>query len=137
MKRAYPVIFTQVDDVVLIEVPDFSILTEGTDIENAIEMARDAIGVAGISKEDNNEKIPLPSRIMDIDVYNGTFVNEGDNFVSVVDIDFSDYRRKADNKMVRRNVTLPNWLDYEADKADINVSKVLQDALMSKLNVYR
>lgn len=137
MKRAYPVIFTQVDDVILIEVPDFSILTEGTDIENAIEMARDAIGVAGISKEDNNEKIPLPSRIMDIDVYNGTFVNEGDNFVSVVDIDFSDYRRKADNKMVRRNVTLPNWLDYEADKADINVSKVLQDALMSKLNVYR
>ena len=55
----------------------------------------------------------------------------------MVDIDFSEYRRKVDNKTVRRNVTLPNWLNKEAEAAHINVSKVLQDALMTKLNVSR
>ena len=54
-----------------------------------------------------------------------------------MDIDFVEYRRKADNKTVRRNVTLPNWLNQEAEKAHLNVSKVLQEALMSKLGVYR
>lgn len=41
MKNVYPVYFTITDDVVLIEVPDLEILTEGTDMNNAIDMARD------------------------------------------------------------------------------------------------
>ena len=52
-----------------------------------------------------------------------------------VDIDFTAYRRKAEKKMVRRNVTLPNWLNIEAEKAHINVSRVLQEALMNTLDV--
>ncbi|MFQ9115683.1 hypothetical protein [Eubacterium sp.] len=42
-----------------------------------------------------------------------------------------------DNKTVRRNVTIPNWLNQEAEKAHLNVSKVLQEALMSRLGVSR
>ena len=38
-----------------------------------------------------------------------------------------------DNRTVRRNVTLPNWLNQEAEKAHVNVSKVLQEALMARL----
>lgn len=44
-------------------------------------------------------------------------------------------RRKIDVKTVRRNVTLPNWLNREAEEAHINVSKVLQEALIAKLGV--
>lgn len=137
MKKAYPVIFTQVEDAVLIEVPDLEILTEGKDLTDAIEMARDAIGLNGISREDHKEKIPEASLITDIDIKNGTFAEEGKSFISFVDVDFGVYRRKFDNKTVRTNVTLPNWLKQEADKAEINVSKVLQEALMTKLGVYR
>ena len=57
--------------------------------------------------------------------------------MSFVDINFDEYRRKVDNKTVRRNVTLPNWLNLEAEKAHIIVSKVLQEALMVKLGVSR
>lgn len=137
MKKAYPVIFTQAEDVILVEVPDLSILTEGKDLSDAIEMARDAIGLAGISREDHGEVIPDASLISQIDIKNGTFAEEGVGFISFVDADFDIYRRKVDNRVVRTNVTLPNWLKQEADKADINVSKVLQEALMSKLGVYR
>ena len=44
MVTAYPTILTQVENAVLVEVPDLSILTEGKDISDAIAMARDAIG---------------------------------------------------------------------------------------------
>lgn len=137
MKKAYPVIFTQVDDVILVEVPDLEILTEGKDMPNAIEMARDAIGLNVVSREDYKQKIPEASLMDEIDIKSGTFYNEGKGIISLVDVDFDIYRRKVDNRTVRTNVTLPNWLKLEADKAEINVSKVLQEALMSKLGVYK
>lgn len=135
MKKVYPTIFTQADDVVLIEVPDMGILTEGKDIADAVEMARDAIGLKGISLEDDKLEIPEPSEIADIDIQKGTFIEDGKSFVSLVDVDFLAYRSRLDNKTVRRNVTLPNWLNREAEEAHLNVSRVLQEALMSKLGV--
>lgn len=140
MKQVYPVIFTQLDDkkhTVLIEVPDLEILTEGFGMPNAIEMARDAIGLKVITMEDQKEKIPNPRMIKEIDALQGTFAQEGESWVSMVDVDFAEYRRRMDNKTVRRNVTLPNWLNQEAEKAHINVSGVLQEALMMKLGVHR
>lgn len=140
MKQVYPVIFTQLNDekdTILIEVPDLEILTEGFGMANAVEMARDAIGLKGICYEDDEKEIPEPHTLAEIDPLHGTFAGEGVACVSLVDIDFQEYRRRSDNKTVRRNVTLPNWLNQEAEKAHINVSRVLQEALMTKLGVSR
>lgn len=144
MKVTYPVIFTEVESNILIEVPDLGILTEANEeggkkgtITDAIMMARDAIGISCIEKEDQGETLVSPSLLSDIDVSKGEFFEDGKSFVSLVDVDLLIYRRMLDNKTVRRNVTLPNWLNQEADRAKVNVSKVLQEALMSKLGVYR
>ena len=140
MKQVYPVIFTQLNDeknTVLIEVPDLEILTEGFGMADAVDMARDAIGLKGICYEDEGKEIPQPRKLADIDINKGTFAEDGASCASLVDIDFTEYRRRVDNKTVRRNVTLPNWLNQEAEKAHINVSRVLQDALMMKLGVSR
>lgn len=137
MKKLYPVIFTQVENSVLIEVPDLKILTEGKSMENAIDMARDAISIAIVSMEDNNESVPTPSTIENIDVTNGTFADTGKSFVSLIDTNIEEYRRKVDTTPVRRNVSLPKWLNQEVSAAGINVSRVLQDALMEKLNIER
>lgn len=140
MKNVYPVIFTPLNDeknTVLVEVPDMNILTEGYGMPDAIYMARDAIGLKGISIEDNGGDIPIPSELSTVDASTGMFAKDGKGYVSLVDIDFMEYRRRVDNKTVRRNVTIPNWLNQEAEKAHINVSKVLQEALMVKLNVSR
>lgn len=138
MKSVYPVIFTQLDDkkeTVLVEIPDWSIMTEGYGMADAMYMARDAIGLKGIKYEDDGRDIPEPSDLRALDVSKGTFAGEGESFVSLVDVDFTEYRRRADNKSVRRNVTIPSWLNQEAEKAHINVSRVLQEALMAKLKV--
>ncbi len=140
MKKVYPVIFTQLEDkknTILIEVPDLNICTEGYGLADAIEMARDSIGLHGITCEDMGKEIPEPTAVNQIDIKKGLFFKEGESILSMVDIDFQEYRRRVDNKTVRRNVTLPNWLNVEAEKAHLNVSKVLQEALMTRLGVYR
>lgn len=138
MKNAYPVIFTITNDkkdTVLIQVPDFDILSEGYGMVNAIEMARDAIGMTGITLEDMGKVIPSATNIHEIDLTKVEFKDAGQSIVSMVDIDFTVYRRRLDTKAVRRNVTLPKWLNQEAERAGVNVSKVLQEALMSVLNL--
>lgn len=136
MKAVYPVIFTEdKNGEYLVEVPDMGILTEGKDLSDAMFMARDAIGLAGIVAEDKNEEIPKPSKVEDIKLEEGEFSDEGKSIVALVDVDFTEYRRKNDNKTVRRNVTLPNWLDHAATEAGLNVSRVLREALAEKLHV--
>ncbi len=144
MKTTYPVIFTEVETNILIEVPDLGILTEANEegkqkgsMADAIMMARDAIGIKCITAEDDGIIVSAPSVLSTVDVTKGVFADEGVSVVSLVDVDLVAYRRMIDNKAVRRNVTLPNWLNVEAEKAHINVSKVLQDALMSILGVNR
>ena len=144
MKMTYPVIFTEIDTNILIEVPDLGIYTESNEegkakgtMADAIMMARDAIGMSCINAEDAGRELVEPSEISEVDITKGAFYGEGIGIVSLVDVDLLTYRRAMDNKTIRRNVTLPNWLNQEAEKAQINVSKVLQEALMNKLNVYR
>lgn len=138
MKRAYPTFLTRTNDkndTVLVEVPDLEIITEGYGIEDGISMARDAIGLKVIYLEDENKPVPDSSSITDFNTSDGTFANEGDTILTLVDVDLTEYRKKVDNKSVRRNVTIPNWLNREAEAAHINVSNVLQEALKEKLNL--
>lgn len=144
MKVTYPVIFTEVDTNILIEVPDLEIFTEANEegkakgtMADAIMMARDAIGLTCVTAEDEEREIAKPSKVSEVDVSKGAFYEEGAGIVSLVDVDLVTYRRMLENKTVRRNVTLPSWLNQEAEKSHINVSKVLQEALMVKLGVSR
>ena len=140
MKMVYPVFIAEYDGDFLVYVPDMDIYTEGKSMVNAIEMARDAIGLKGIDLEDNGITLPLPSSsneaISKAEADTEIF-DYSKGVLTLVDIDFSEYRKRVDNRTVRRNVTLPNWLNVEAEKAHINVSKVLQEALMDKLQVQR
>ena len=144
MKQVYPTFIVNTNDgsehPFLVCVPDMEIFTEGDTFADAIEMARDAIGVAGISMEDNKEELPIPSdRLAAIKKVkqNTEIIDFSEGFLTYVDVDFLEYRKKVDTKTVRRNVALPSWLNYEAEHAGINVSRVLQEALMNVLNVKR
>ncbi len=129
MKYAYPIILSKGKTSVVVYVPDFDINTEGADYADAIEMARDAIGIVGIELQDRGESLPVPTPAGDVKAE-----DEGD-IVSLVDVDFAEYRRQNAQRAVRRNVTLPSWLDYEAEKSGINVSAVLQKALKEELSL--
>lgn len=58
MKRAFPTFITQAGKDFLVYVPDLDLYTEGNSLTDAIEMARDAIGLKGIDLEDDGKAIP-------------------------------------------------------------------------------
>ena len=129
MKAAYPVIFKDLKDGwFMASVPDFEIDTQGNGLAETIEMARDAIGLMGIDMEDDKKELPTPSGI------NTIKCNPGE-YTSLVDVDFTAYRKANERRTIRRNVSLPSWLNDAAEKAGLNVSAILQSALKQELQL--
>lgn len=128
MKNSYPIILTPDANGYTVYIPDFDIGTEGADLTDAIEMARDAVGLMGIDMEDDKKKLPEPSDITKVTKADG-------DIVTLVDVDFDEYRRVNDLRTVRKNCTLPSWLNYRAENAGLNFSQVLQNALMKELHL--
>lgn len=126
-KGAYPVVLKRTDDGYYVDIPDFDSGTQGKSIADAMEMARDVIGLLGIDLEDDNKELPEP--------HSKEFETEKDDIVTLVDIDFSEYRRKVDNRAIKKNCTIPYWLSVEADKAGINYSRLLQEAISNTLGI--
>lgn len=131
MKKAYPVILTQGKKYIIAYVPDFEINTQGQDIADAIRMTRDAIGIMGIDMEDENETLPEPTAFAEIKT------DSAEDIVTLVDVDFDEYRRKNDMRAVKKNCTIPSWLNFEAEKAGVNFSAILTAALKRELNISR
>ena len=130
MKNAYPVIMTQGKEFIVVFIPDFNIKTQGKDVPDAIEMARDAIGLMGIDMQDNGESLPKSSGITSVQAEAPSGA-----IVSLVDVDFAEYRRKNDMRVVKKNCTIPSWLNFEAEKAGVNFSAVQQAALKNELHI--
>lgn len=128
MKQAYPVILTPDETGFTAFIPDFNINTQGDDLCEAIEMARDAIGLMGIDMEDDKKSLPSPSKFKDVK-------KDSHDIVTLVDVDFTEYRRMNERRVVKKNCTLPSWLCYEAEQANINFSQVLKEALKRELGI--
>ena len=130
MKKAYPIVLTQGKEYIVVFVPDFNINTQGKSIPDALEMARDAIGLMGIDMVDDGEALPEPSELADVQA-----AAETGELVSLVDVDFDEYRRRNDMRAVKKNCTIPSWLAAEAERAGVNFSAVLQSALKQELHL--
>ena len=130
MKCAYPIIISPAQDEkesYVVYFPDFNSGTQGETLADAIDMAADAIGILGITMEDDGDPLPEPTPI------DAVKKEHDSDIVTLVSVDFAEYRRKNDNRAVRRNVSLPAWLDEKAREAGINVSAILTSALKREL----
>ena len=128
MKQAYPVIITKDKDFFVASIPDFETGTQGESLAEAIEMARDAIGMCGCYMQDEKKDIPIPTDI-------GNVTKEVSDILTLVDVDFDEYRKKHEMRTVRKNVTIPSWLNEEAESANINFSALLQKAIKAELHL--
>lgn len=127
MKLAYPIVLTPAEHGYSVYVPDLDINTDGDSLANAIDMASDAIGLWGITAQDVGHDIPAPSSALPS--------CEAGQTAAYALVDFDAYRRANDMRTVRKNVTLQSWLNDLAERAGVNFSQVLQDALKQRLGV--
>ena len=128
-KYAYPAIFTEDGSFYSVDFPDLEgCFTQGDDIVNALEMARDALSLMLCSMEDGDVPIPAASDISDL------VIPEGEKgFVSMISCDTFEYRKLYESKSVKKTLSIPSWLNEEAIKHNINFSQVLQEALKARL----
>ena len=126
MKSIYAVIISppgEGEKYYNVYVPDLDLYTECKDLADAIAMAKDCIGIWGISEEDAGRTIPQGVTLKP--------KTEEKDIVTLVEVDFKAYREKNDNRSVRKNCTIPAWLDKEATARKVNFSAVLQEALIN------
>jgi len=128
----YPAIFTYEEGYeIAVTFPDFpGCATSGEDEQEALRMAREALGGRLWCMEDDGEAFPEPAFVGDI-------VLEPNECVVLVDVYMPSVRLAQENKAVTKTVTIPAWLNAESMRAGVNFSQVLQAALVSQLGVSR
>ncbi len=123
MFKVYPAIFHE-EDGYWVEFPDLTgCVTEGNTIEEAMSMAQEALGLWLVSQMEMGNEFPVPSGIADI--------HADDGIVTYVSTDVDAYRR--DTRAVKKMLSIPAWLAKEAETRNISLSKVLQEALLAKV----
>lgn len=120
----YPAVFHPEEVGYSVFVPDIeSCSTQGDTMDEAVEMAKDAIGLM----LDGTGEYPQPSSPSVL------ALAEGD-FVVVIPFNPAEYARK-NNRSVKKTLSLPAWLNEAAEAAHLNFSGVLQEALKAKLDL--
>lgn len=137
MLTLYPAIFYKEQDGSYgVVFPDLNHLsTCGETFAEAMQMAVDCLaGYVYTEKQDGHE-LPPPSSIENIDIHCED--DEGDTyvlaFVNVVSVDVDEYAKKHFCATVKKTLTIPRWLNDEAKARHLDLSQVLQAALMKEL----
>lgn len=132
MKLVYPAIFSPLEtqEGYCVTFPDLpGCVTQGDSLSDAIDMATDAASGWVLDELEDGKEAPKASRRNSI-----TIENEGD-FVNLIVLDMDAYAEKYGSKAIRKNCTIPSWLNTIAEKNGINFSAVLQAALIEKLGL--
>ena len=127
MKLVYPAIFRPCEEKegYTVIVPDLpGCVTEGDTLADAILMAEDAASGWVLDELEDGNAVPAASQIDAIPRKQGELVN-------LLVLDMDTYVEKYGNKAVRKNLTIPAWLNTFAEKHQVNFSQVLTDALTS------
>ena len=128
MNLVYPAVFypCEVNPGFCVVVPDLpGCVSEGATLSEAIAMGEDAASCWVLGELEDGKTAPPASRIEDIH----PDPEMGEGFVSLLSLDMDAYAAKYGSKSIRKNLTIPAWLNTFAEQKKLNVSKVLQDAL--------
>ena len=129
MKLIYTAVFEphDEDDGYTVTVPDLpGCVSEGDNLQNAVDMATDATCGWILGEPEEGNSFPAPTGFFDIPL-------EGSkSFKSLLSLDMDAYAEKYGSKSVRKNITIPAWLNTFGEKNHVNFSKILQDALLKQ-----
>ncbi|MDV9712354.1 type II toxin-antitoxin system HicB family antitoxin [Clostridioides difficile] len=105
-----------------------NIITCGENLEEAFLMAEDALKLELFDLYSDGLEIPNSTQLNNIST-------KENQTVILVKVNLRETIKNFDSKSVNKTVTLPSWLNKEAEKNKINFSQTLQEALKNKLNI--
>lgn len=131
MNYIYPAIFyLESDGRYSVFFPDLNDLaTYGDTLADAFSMAQEACGQYLFTSLRDGEKLPNPSSI------DSVVADEDAALVNLVCVNLDEYARAYDDKVVKKTLSIPAWLNTACEKYGLNYSKILKDALIAKLQM--
>lgn len=129
-RYVYPAIIEKEEnDLYSVIFPDIDYgATCGKDLSDALFMANDFLSLALCHMEDNDLPAPSPTPVSAIRL-------EREQFVSLVPCDTIEYRETHDTRLVNKTVTIEAWLNRMAEKAHLNCSRLLRNAIKAELHI--
>ena len=125
MLFVYPAIFHKEEDAYWVEFPDLEgCHTYGSSINETMAAAQEALAAYLLTLLEHGDNIASPSDI--------SVIHTDDGFSTLVSCDINQYK---DAKAVKKTLTIPSWLNDRAISMGINFSQVLQEALLSKIQI--
>ena len=139
MNYVYPAVFYEEEGKISVIFPDLgNLATFGDNMADAMRMAADACGQYLFTALRDGDPLPTPSALgkinpdailKDFDMESAT----DSAFVNMVLVDMTEYARQHSDKAVKKTLSIPMWLNTLCEEKSINFSKVLQDALLTKV----
>lgn len=127
-KLFYPAVFHKAEEggfwITFPDIPEC--MTQGDDMQQAYEMAVEALGLAITSREEEKIDLPVPSEPDKI-------VTGQNEFSVVIEFDLLAYKKRTNPRAIKKTLSIPEWLNEEATALGINFSQVLQEALLQKI----
>ncbi len=112
-------------------VPNFGeVYTDGENLEELLKNLTDCLELGIYGREKDNEDLPHP--INPIEYKDKLKDNE---FLISVNAIMPRVRKAIDNISIKKTLTIPQWLNIEAMKQNLNFSQILQDALKKELGI--
>lgn len=125
----YPAIFEYEKNGISISFPDLpGCVSCAKDDEEALYMAKDALGLYIVCAEEDGEELPIPTKLQKITL------NQNQK-ITLVEVNMPLFREAVQNSSVKKTLTIPKWLNELAEKNHINFSQVLQTSLKNILNL--
>ena len=125
----YPAILNYMENGISIEFPDLpGCLPCADTTEEAARNAKEAMGLHLWGMEKDNDPIPEPTDITDLKYSDG-------EILLLVEVFMPPIRDRLNNKFVKKTLSIPQWLNAEAERAGVNFSLILQNGLKDYLHL--
>ena len=139
MNYVYPAVFYEEEGKISAIFPDLgNLATFGDNVADAMHTAQDACGLYLFTALRDGEPLPAPSALSEIS--SAAILEElemesavDSAFVNMVLVDMTEYARQHSDRAVKKTLSIPMWLNTLCEEKSINFSKVLQDALLTKV----
>ncbi|MEG1441707.1 MAG: type II toxin-antitoxin system HicB family antitoxin [Oscillospiraceae bacterium] len=128
-RYVYPAIFYYDNDGIAIEFPDLpGCMPCAETTEQAVINAKEALGLHLYGMEKDGDEIPKASDIRKITI-------EENGILMLVDVFMPPIRDRINNRFIKKTLSIPYWLNVEAESKGVNFSGVLQEALKEYLQI--
>ncbi|MCL2355590.1 MAG: type II toxin-antitoxin system HicB family antitoxin [Defluviitaleaceae bacterium] len=123
----YPAVLSVDPDGISIEFPDLpGCLSCAETTEEAAKSANEALRLHLWSMEKDNDEIPAPTDITELIIESG-------QIPLLVEVFMPPTRERQANRFVKKTLSIPSWLNAEAERAGVNFSQILQQGLKEYL----